>query len=410
LQLAQTSAQWPTCPAPKITSLLPKTWFAGKSYNITITGTGFNPTAVPGCPVTPVVARAASGSSVALSNMSVVSPTQITATVTPAASDPTGVAAITVGSSSNGAVSVRTQILGNQIQWNGNTISTTDGTTPPTQNAVVGQQIVLTTPALPAGIITTNTTWTVNGTNIGGYTPGDGANSVTQTMLNNTNVTTYWANSGSAIPVTYQYSANIEGADPVNQSSLPANATFNVTGPTEVTVTPSGQTFFISGNPQAMVWGIQFDATATSPNSNAGVYTWVQLVQSLNETGYLNDGTQITCTGGPGLDTVYPYVTGLYAEDGPTSPLDSTLQNAENDVANYQMYLMWNPQTSGSIPVPLGSIGWSTSGNVVWNSSSNTWTKVSGGTTFGTFTTSSPSYPLWTPPIVTAQMISASCN
>jgi hypothetical protein len=99
---------------PTITSLLPRTWFAGESYPITITGTGFNPTAVPGtpgCPVTPVTAKTAKGS-VGLSNVTVVSPTQITATVAPDADDPTEVAEITVGSSSHGgAVSVRTQIL-----------------------------------------------------------------------------------------------------------------------------------------------------------------------------------------------------------------------------------------------------------------------------------------------------------
>jgi hypothetical protein len=78
--------------------------------------------------------------------------------VTPPASAPTGVAEITVGNSSTtGAASARAQVLGNQIKWTQDgttsTISTSDGSPPPIQNAVVGQQISLTTPALPRNLL-----------------------------------------------------------------------------------------------------------------------------------------------------------------------------------------------------------------------------------------------------------------
>ena len=54
----------------------------------------------------------------------------------------------------------------------------------------------------------------------------------TPTTLNQPSLTTYWLYPNSSVPVTYQYCVNIQGANPVLQCSLPANATFNVTGPT----------------------------------------------------------------------------------------------------------------------------------------------------------------------------------
>ena len=409
---------------PQVTSLLPKTWFAGKSYNVIITGTGFNPTAIPGCPVTPVVARASSGSSISLSSVTVLSPTQITATVEPAASDPTGVAAITVGSSSTGEVTVRTQILGNQIQWtqNGttNTISTDDGSTPPTQNAVVGQQIALTT-TTPATTAydgpTLSPTWTVGGTNIGGYPASTAGASVTPTTLNKSNLTTYWVIPGNAVPVKYQYCVNIEGANPINQCSLPANAAFNVAGPTSVTVTPSGQEFFIGDTPPAMNWGIQFNANATPPNGYTGTLTWIQLVQSFQYTWIYSDGDQPTTSAyTPGFDAgsppSYPFATGAYAADGPLIGLESPPNNDEIEQTasgQYQMYLIWNPGigsgTSASIPVPLGSLTWNIAGDVVWQAGTGTWVESTGdsnATTNKKFTTSS-AYPTWQSPAAPRQ-------
>jgi hypothetical protein len=411
------------CGEPTITSLSPKTWFAGESYDVTITGTGFTDqaNASSACPVTPVVGRMSSGT-LSLTNLSI-SPTQITFTVTPPANATTQNAGVTIGSSSNGgAVSVRTQILGNQIKCDssmpvcgGNVISTADGSPPPTQNAVVGQQIALTTttPTTTAYDGPTLTpTWTVGGTRIKNYAPTTASASVTEladTDLQTSNATFYWVYPNPSVPVTYQYCVNIHGANPVLQCSLPANATFNITGPTGINVIPSGQEFFIPADQLEMIWGIKFNATATSPNGYTGVYTWVQLV-SLTEISDLIDKTQLTCTGGPGLDTQYPYETGLYAEDGPLDPIDPTLQKTVIETADFQMYFMWNPQTTGSIPVPLGSIEWSTLGSVASNSTNNSWTINSGQTTSGTFSTSSPSYPLWSPPTVTPSTIAASCK
>ena len=102
--LARTSAVFAACPTPAIASVTPDTWKAGKTYNITLTGTGFIPpaSATAACPVSPVKVTEPNGT-VTVSGVTVASATQITASVTPAASDPTGQATITVGSAPNTA-------------------------------------------------------------------------------------------------------------------------------------------------------------------------------------------------------------------------------------------------------------------------------------------------------------------
>jgi hypothetical protein len=429
------------CPTPTITSpgLLPKTWFAGESYNITITGSGFttqtNATAT--CPVTPVVAKTSIGS-IALSNVTVVSPKQINAIVMPDASDPTELAEITVGSSSNGgAVSVRTQIIGNQIKWNGNLISGINATT---QNVVVGQQIALTTitPATTAYDGPTLTpTWTVGGTNIGGYPASTSGASVTPTTLNQTSLTTYWPYAGTNIPVTYYYCANIQGANPVLQCSLPATANFDVIGPTggSISFTPFAPAVTIAnlttctdpsgtypggpymiyatgvtgqacpGQSNKTVDGISFNFPTGYTNDSNGIYSLVQLINSDTITG------EAVSSYGTGLDTEYPYGWPP-SGDSPKVYLQSTATSVTRTFSA-NMFLMWQSTTANSIPVPLGYQTWGFSGTATCSSNCGTasnWTATTNGTPgpVGSFTPSSASqtqvvnttlvdgYPTWT--------------
>ena len=84
------------CPvSPVITSVTPSTWVAGQTYNITIVGTGFADNSGL-CEAFYLNATLTNGASVPLSNVSFVSATQVTATVTPDASDPTQTACVTV--------------------------------------------------------------------------------------------------------------------------------------------------------------------------------------------------------------------------------------------------------------------------------------------------------------------------
>ncbi len=423
------------CPKPSVTQLLPKTWFAGESYPITITGTGFTTqaNATSSCPVTPVAIKTASGSSVSLSNVTVVSPTQITATVEPAASDSTGVAALTIGTSSNGAVTIRTQILGNQIQWvlNGTTttISTSDGSTPPIQNAVVGQQLALTT-TTP----TTTTydgspvseTWTIdNGTNIGGYSASTAEASVTpMPPLTTPSLTFYSISPQDGVSVTYKYCVNIAGAESSLQCSLPANAVFDVTGPKSVNLyTCQGQALGCSANGSlppveinlgpmlefsgpGILNGMMFTAS-DDPASPIGTFSYVQLLNYYNAVYTYNQDvyTAPPCTANSGsggvLDNYYPYP--LFqpgsAIDNPDVPL--FLDDTEV-TASFQadMFLLWTSSISGSIPVPLGYIEWGWYGDAVQNLITQTWSINPNNETIsqgyaGSFVQSSI-YPRWT--------------
>jgi hypothetical protein len=266
------------------------------------------------------------------------------------------------------------------MQCNGTVISGPNATDQP---VVVGQQIVLTTPALPAGITATSTTWTVGGPNIGGYNPGDGNDSVLQTTLNQPSLTTYWINTGSAIPVTYQYCVNIPGVG--NQCSLPSTATFDVSGPTvsmgtetsavSVGLTPIELGFFVPPNTS----GIVFNAIATQPDI-PGLLIFVQLIDEY--TGqYTSSNNCPAFNYGIGVDSQFPYdqspvgATTYSTNDSPGIPLYS---NDSAATANFEarMFLMWQPNTSSSIPVPMGYVTWNWSGEA--DQISNAWSVNSG--------------------------------
>ncbi len=429
-------------------------WFAGKTYNkVTITGTNLNSTVGLEGANCPVVVRVNVDTGSVSLGVNSQSSTQIMAIATPDPSDPTETACVTAAiffplvvraaesanatpaagtagspcTDPDGNQGITVAILGApKILWDDKRISVTGDADPTPQNAVVGQQIKLKTKPTAdklttLGLAFSKNKWTVGGTRIADYAPTVASAKVkelTDADLKKANITFYWIyRENDNIPVTYKYCVDIPGADADGQCSLPANAAFNVAGPTSVTVTPSGQEFFIGDNPPAMNWGIQFNANATPPSGYTGTLTWIQLVQSFQYTWIYSDGDQpTTCTYTPGFDAgsppSYPYATGAYAEDGPLIGLESPPNNDEIEQTasgQYQMYLMWNPSigsgTSVSIPVPLGSLTWNIAGDVVWSAGTGAWVEVtadSNATTNGNFTTSS-AYPTWQLPATPCQ-------
>jgi hypothetical protein len=436
-----------SCTVPTIISVSPSTWFAGKTYdNVVIKGTGFTTAdkATAYCPVTPVTITAADGSVVPVSGVTIDSKTKITLTgVAPPASDPTESATVTLGTNPNTATTTG-NILGNQIQWTQNgttsTISTTDGSQPPVQEAVVGQPINLTTPMLPSGLTATSTTWTVEGTNIGGYVVAADASSasVTKTELKNATLDTYWVYTGSAIPVTYKYCVDIPGADADGKCSLVANASFNVSGPT-ATITPTPNSWSVTNpftgcnNVQFLVFGvlfpnstscaktpfvpgITFAAALSNVPDSGGTTEWVQLITKNTLSGTLLSGGQAGPTSyGVGLDNSYPYppddsnntVTTL-ASDTPNNDLGPSLAR-ETRRFKADMYYLWRPQITGSIFVPLGYVDWSVYGTAVQHTTySPPWSLASSGPTTAAFNVSTDTgnahgYPTWSGTVVNGQ-------
>ena len=77
---------------------------------------------------------------------------------------------------------------------------------------------------------------------------------------------------------------------------------------------------------------------------------WVQAVYNLiQRLPILRTVIRENPAGGPGLDTSYPYDTGLYAEEWPYSDaLSPTIETSGNNSLNFTMYLMSpNPLTTG---------------------------------------------------------------
>ncbi|MFY9852699.1 MAG: hypothetical protein WAK26_02330 [Terracidiphilus sp.] len=243
---------------------------AGKTYSITITGTGFGPYQLPppqGQTCTYFFQATVDTGSVAIPAQTVVSSTEITATVTPDASDPTETACIYAGggypmvvraaasatpaTTTPGSCTAQggfpVQILGApEIQWTQNgttsTISVVDdgsGTEPKAQPVVVGQQIKLKTKPdadklAALGLAFSENKWKVGGTRIKNYAPTTASASVkkmTDDDLGKADVTFYWVYpEDNNIPVTYKYCVDIPGADADGQCSLVAKAAFTVTG------------------------------------------------------------------------------------------------------------------------------------------------------------------------------------
>lgn len=313
---------------------------------------------------------------------------------------------------------ITAQILGNQIQCDPSmnctqpVISTTDGSEPPVQNVVVGQPIILTTPAQPSGITATKTTWTVGGTRIANYAPTTASASVTELTdddLKNSNITFYWVYPDDSISVTYNYCVDIPGADPVHQCSPTAMAAFNVTGPgdelmdvdaydqlnidmiidkppclpTSADMSPylyyanaSGSDYpspvNVTGDPQ----GIKF----TPPASTSGTYFFVQLVNG-DRTTYTNGKSSASCVSPPGLDGgnyPYPMQQGYdYADDSPDAALGSIYKKVSRTF-KATMYLLWTSSIPDSIPVPIDSQDWHIVRGITMNTSyptSESWTQ-----------------------------------
>ncbi len=288
------------------------------------------------------------------------------------------------------------------IQWNNESISLPYS--PP--SVVIGQTVSLTTTpsadalaALPIPLMFSQNSWVVNGTNIGGYTvnpptpaaPTTSSATVTNTVLTTPSLTTYWLlPSSSAIPVTYNYCVTPPGGSKTCSST--ATADFDVSGPTAISADAYDKEFYATYQPpETLLWPISFEASATSPPGVTGQYQWVQIVTSALDYEYFGDGTQKTCSGGPALDTSYPYVTGLTTTDTPSDAISLPNETGVNDTRSFQMYLMWNPQTeSTSIPVSLGYISWNAAGAISFNTQAGAWGEETGtGTTATAFQTSS---------------------
>jgi hypothetical protein len=266
-----------------------------------------------------------------------------------------------------------------------------------TQSAVVGQQIALTASySLPAGITVQSQSWSVPGTTVGGYSASASSGATIATNFSQPSTTFYWVDTGTARNVVYNLTLS-------DGSTWSASVPFNVSGPTSTTMTAvlgpvnivSGPRleFGNSGTP-----GIEFTAGTTPPTGTTGQFLFVQIVTAYNVS--YSTGCQFST--GTGLDNVYPL------------PFDSSSNNSTNDspsialfsvdsegFANFSAttYLLWQPNVTNSIPVPLGNISWQWSGDAVQIGSSGVFSLNTSNKNASAFSPSI-SFPTWTTRVV----------
>jgi len=428
-------------PAPVISSIQPAAFFAGAPTGVTITGTGFVPTSNTGGCSASTLAITAGTENVALSNVNVVSSTEITAVATSLAADPLEGASVTVSNVNYN--SPPATLISNAepadilpvpvIYYNGNPISGAGATTP---SGVVGQQIQLTTntptavalSALPVPLTFPSGpasgpqpyVWQFQGGPIANYTPTATSyqtGSVVPLNLNLANETVYWPYpnpTSGPWGMTYQYCVNGPG---FSNNCGPQTATnFTVTGPTggSMSVKPyssvvsiaslnactghsagpylvyasgtiSGTACNYGQNVAPANAGINFDFPTGYQNEPSGAFYLVQLIGS--DTVY---GKAYA----PGLDTMFPY-GGPPSDDSPGNlllPAAGTV--TRNFTAN--MFLMWKSTLANAIYVPLGYQTWGFDGNATCTASCGDAANWKAGTTgspgpIGGWTPSAPS-------------------
>ena len=285
-----------------------------------------------------------------------------------------------------GSDSTSMQVIRLDIKQNGNVITGT------TQDVIVGQKISLTADIQPAGTTFSNPQWTVPGNRIAGYTANNTTGTVTQ--LSNTSgssINFYWVDGGNGRQV--QLSATING------QTVTASATFNVKRPTGQVTTQTGTvnvdnlalklrygTFIDNG-----INGIAFSSNITIPSGFSGSLKWVQIATPLRRRR-LNSGAWERWTGA-GLDTQFPYDTGSTTNDSPETALESIYQEKTvND--SFEMWLMFLPDGTDSILVPLRKVNWSWAGDAV--RSGQSWSLVSSSNTQNPSDADTTTYPTWT--------------
>jgi hypothetical protein len=396
------------CATPTITSVTPDGWWAtGQKQDITINGGCFLTQSEPGRPSHLTLTDGAN--SVKLSNVSVVSSTQITATVNVTKNAPAETVTLTVtnpsssGSPGSATANPAPVVLPVPvIKWRGRVIS---GDGARNQSIIVGQPVELTTtPAtLPGGFTITNSTWAVPGTNIKQYHEDDDDGiSVDETDLDTANTSFYWLYPETDLNVTYNYCAK----DPSgNQfcTSPQAKATFKATGPTASLSTwdskeakieslnvcmmnnqkrpylgygdLSGPAPGCPGSPDGTM-GVRLTASGAS----GGKYVFVQVIDadfsvytSPAPAGGDTPPAPRICGPHAGLDGQYPY-RDVYrdapiAYDGPQMPLGRDYATGTRNF-HATMYLLWQPdQLSGtdteSIPIPIRHQDWQFIGTAV---------------------------------------------
>jgi hypothetical protein len=269
------------------------------------------------------------------------------------------------------------------------------------QTAYIGQQIALCASyTLPSGVSVNSQSWKIPGTYLTNYVGSfnTSTSTTTEPTVNQQSTTFYWLTQGN--PESVAFTLNLSsGASPSSQT------TFNVQGPTAVSVTvprplgswqmthPAAGPTLSFGFPLSTP-GIQFNASATSPSGQAGTYLFAQVITVDNQS--FTAGSSTLSCGGTGLDNAIPYPGSNGQFNAADSPALQGLPSSDNKVTwslGATMYYMWRPGTPSDIPVTLGKVSWQAFGDTV--QSGGTWTVQSDSSSSANAFQSSSGLPSW---------------
>ena len=262
--------------------------------------------------------------------------------------------------------SVEVNVVRLRILWEGNDV------TDKSQDTIVGKRISLTGVLEGADGLTSGVPiWSIPGKVIKDWIAGTYVLPYTIHLnpwdLYGQTIYFSWVNDGSK---------NVQAKVFVGDQELEVNAatTFNVLKPSAAiqvrTGTPTitdqsstnGSIELSYGIVSPARAGVKFTGAVTIPPGFSGITQWVQ-VASPSRTRTRDGVTE--CISGTGLDSTYPYPSLLQppdplnpvTEDAPSTPLTNNITQAiVNDT--FQMWLMFKPDGSGSVWVPLKIINW----------------------------------------------------
>jgi len=253
------------------------------------------------------------------------------------------------------------------------------------QSVVVGQRVQLTVILHPSVPIEKQE-WRIGkkGEYTGGFLHTPLLGGPQPTVLEGSTTAFYWISPGYNRTVSYHLRLT-------NGVTATAAVTFDVDGPSSTQVDVDSERVVM--DPAAlnssvlgmMGSGISFRARYFLPEGVAKNFIWVQLIQS-DAITVDNNGVRLHCVPktqpissvGAGLDTTYPYDTHNPTMDNPRIRLASDTQEYSR-VLHARMFLLWTSGLSNSIPVPLGFVDWSFSGEVALkDAATNAWELKSG--------------------------------
>jgi hypothetical protein len=264
------------------------------------------------------------------------------------------------------------------------------------QNVVVGEKISLTTQVTGGGT-PTNKQWSVPETRIKDYqvvyTSPTAPTSATKIALNasdlqNTNVDFYWVDGADGREVTYSIT--------VSGKTYFAKAKFNVKRPdVDVTADTGTRDVYLETRRQSQnvgFGGIVFTRLNFQlPTGFTGKTYWLQTVSYSNVKRASNGETRTAS--GTGLDSIFPYSSND-PNSSSTSDAPAVCLRVCNDSSfsfttmttnfNAEMWLIFKPDTSNSIYVPLKKVSWD-------------WSSVSTQGSDFLFTLTSKSFSAYTP-------------